>query len=369
MIDALALKEQTDLLSLTERLTQVKRVATTGGGEYAGPCPFCGGQDRFRVQPNHGGGGRWMCRNCTSGKWQDAIDFVMRRDNCDFKTACAALAGPGGDLPTTGERRQPTPQPAYSPPAEDWQTLAALAVTKCQDLLLTPQADPAVDYLLSRGLSDFTWTHFMLGFSPGARFGDLFIPRGVVIPCMTVDTIWYIKIALLPGDPVTCEKCKQPAQARRACPTCGTVKKYRGVKGNQTAAIFGAEHLAGELPALFCEGEFDAMTAWQELRDLAEVATLGAARNLPDLATWGAYLVPLREILTAYDNDQAGKAGAALLAALSNRVRTLTLPEGVKDISAYFCTGGDLRGWLLGELERKLSAHPALAHSQPGEAR
>jgi DNA primase len=34
-----------------------KKVASTGGGEYAGPCPFCGGINRFRCWPTKGEGG------------------------------------------------------------------------------------------------------------------------------------------------------------------------------------------------------------------------------------------------------------------------------------------------------------------------
>jgi len=49
---------EADLLTLAERYTTVKRVATTGGGEYAGPCPMCGGRDRFRKWPLYRGQGR-----------------------------------------------------------------------------------------------------------------------------------------------------------------------------------------------------------------------------------------------------------------------------------------------------------------------
>ena len=42
---------QVDLLALIGRDVQLRRVASTNGGEWAGPCPFCGGHDRFRVWP------------------------------------------------------------------------------------------------------------------------------------------------------------------------------------------------------------------------------------------------------------------------------------------------------------------------------
>ena len=94
MIDLETLKANTDLLALAGHDTSLKKIATTGGGEYAGPCPFCSGTDRFRVQPESR---RWLCRNCTGGKWQDAIAYVQKRDGCDFKQACQALGA--GDLP------------------------------------------------------------------------------------------------------------------------------------------------------------------------------------------------------------------------------------------------------------------------------
>lgn len=40
-----------NLLDLIGTDTTLKRVANTNNGEYHGPCPFCGGKDRFIVQP------------------------------------------------------------------------------------------------------------------------------------------------------------------------------------------------------------------------------------------------------------------------------------------------------------------------------
>ena len=50
--DVETIKQNTDLLTLIGCDTALKKVASTKGGEYAGPCPFCGGRDRFRVWPN-----------------------------------------------------------------------------------------------------------------------------------------------------------------------------------------------------------------------------------------------------------------------------------------------------------------------------
>src|SRR5436305_15259018 len=52
-----------NLLDLVTRDTRLRRMASTHGGEYAGPCPFCGGRDRFRVWPNMAHP-RYWCRVC-----------------------------------------------------------------------------------------------------------------------------------------------------------------------------------------------------------------------------------------------------------------------------------------------------------------
>ncbi|MGQ9689401.1 MAG: CHC2 zinc finger domain-containing protein, partial [Desulfobaccales bacterium] len=65
-----------------------KKVASTGGGEYAGPCPFCrDGKDRFRVWPEQGEGGRWWCRQC--GKSGDVIQYLRDIRGLSFREACA----------------------------------------------------------------------------------------------------------------------------------------------------------------------------------------------------------------------------------------------------------------------------------------
>ena len=52
-----------NLVDLIGRDTTLRKVASTHGGEYAGPCPWCGGEDRFRVWPYADRPGYW-CRQC-----------------------------------------------------------------------------------------------------------------------------------------------------------------------------------------------------------------------------------------------------------------------------------------------------------------
>lgn len=59
------------------------------GAERIGPCPRCGGDDRFGVHPDKG---LFNCRGC-GAKGGGAIDLEMFLSNCDFAGAIETLAG------------------------------------------------------------------------------------------------------------------------------------------------------------------------------------------------------------------------------------------------------------------------------------
>jgi hypothetical protein len=56
--------------------------------ERDGPCPRCGGTDRFSINIKKE---CWNCRGC--GRGGDVIAMVQHLDDCDFATAIATLAG------------------------------------------------------------------------------------------------------------------------------------------------------------------------------------------------------------------------------------------------------------------------------------
>ena len=355
-IDLERVKQDADLLAIIERDTQLKKVASTGGGEFAGACPFCGGRDKFHVQPYAKPFPIWMCRQCGAGKWDTVIGYFARRDNLDPKNhndlaeICKRAVG---DVPTTNAPHQaPAPEPAYQPPAVDWQAAAHQAIEICKNNLWSEAGQKACEYLKGRGISEKTSEYFNLGFSTGFKVGDLWIHKGIVIPCVVAGEVWYLKISLIPGDLVKCEGGEHKAPARKPCPSCGKVNKYRGVKGNRPAAIFNADSLRYETSCLVCEGEFDTMLASQEIGDQITPVTFGSATNRPDLATWGGYLLPIEKILAAFDNDEAGdKALADLMEMASNRVVLAPVDLDVKDITELYLKTHDLRAWIEPYLE------------------
>jgi phage/plasmid primase-like uncharacterized protein len=58
--------------------------------EYIGPCPHCGGKDRFAVNPTKG---VFLCRQCNAAGGSGAIDLQMFITGGSFPQAIEALTG------------------------------------------------------------------------------------------------------------------------------------------------------------------------------------------------------------------------------------------------------------------------------------
>jgi DNA primase len=342
-----------DLLGLIGRDTALRRVAGTNGGEYAGPCPFCGGRDRLRVQPSAGGKGRWFCRQCTGdpqagGHWLDAIDYVRQRAGVGYREACALL-DVEAQLPQQEHKAppQPTVPQEASSPAFD-QAAALAAVGECERRLWSDAGAKAREWLVGRGIVEETARAWRLGYSSrrGAVCG-LEIPRGIVIPCLVDGAVWYIKV-------------------RRPVPPLPG-PKYQQVRGGKSA-LFGLDHLAGRRVAVICEGEFDAILLWQEAGDLLDVVALGSRGARPALP-WLAHLAGASRWLVALDRDADDMA--TWWGEFSSRVRRVRPLQG-NDLTDFHQAGGDLRAWVsyhLGQLESVASPSAAQACSARSEGR
>ena len=69
-----------------------------------GPCPKCGGKDRFRFD-NKDGNGSWICTHCGAGY---GANLVMLVHGLDFREAARRIEGVIGGAPT--ETFQPRPR-------------------------------------------------------------------------------------------------------------------------------------------------------------------------------------------------------------------------------------------------------------------
>jgi hypothetical protein len=224
-------------LDLASRKVQLKKVSNTNCGEWQGPCPGCGGDDRFHVWPeqNETKGGYW-CRGC--GKYGDNIQFLRDFEGMSFVDACNYLniplpergnpsvsshgSAPGGASyfgNMNPERPEERKKPEFIPnehvaPADLWQEKALKFVAWSQDNLSKDNATLA--WLAARGISAETAVNFRLGWNIGEDGKDfyrarkawglpealkddgrpraLWIPRGLVIPYIVDGVMYRIRI-------------------------------------------------------------------------------------------------------------------------------------------------------------------------------
>jgi Protein of unknown function (DUF3631)/CHC2 zinc finger len=71
-----------------EAVLERRNIKLRGGVERCGPCPKCGGEDRFSVNISKQ---VWNCRGCDKGG--DVVGLVEHLDGCDFIVACTTLTG------------------------------------------------------------------------------------------------------------------------------------------------------------------------------------------------------------------------------------------------------------------------------------
>jgi phage/plasmid primase-like uncharacterized protein len=79
-----------------EREIERRGISLIGKIDRCGPCPRCGGDDRFAINIKKQ---IWHCRGCATGG--DVIKLVEHLDDVDFIRACTTLTG---EPPAAAER-------------------------------------------------------------------------------------------------------------------------------------------------------------------------------------------------------------------------------------------------------------------------
>ena len=297
------------------------------GDYHIGPCPFCGGTDRFNVKTADNGD-LWICRQCGDGKYHDVIDFLQRRDGRTFAEIVGTAAT---SRPVTVATPTPRPVPELAqPPADDWQVSALVVAAECADFLKSGDSAAAkvLRYLRDdRKLMDATIHDHMIGFNPTWRtVGDgARLAPGVTIPCMVDGELWYLQV-------------RTTAAARQS----GKVDKYHALTGSKLGALFNANRLLDAAAVFVVEGEFDAMVLSQNTS--AAVVTMGSAGSLPS-NTWLRYFAAVRDIVLLLDDDEAGRQALARWQKKLPRARSARLPDGSKDVTDFKRNGGNLVTW------------------------
>ena len=231
-----ATARQTDLVQLAGRYSQLRRKAT---GEYEGPCPKCGGDNRFTVDAKG-----WFCRSCKpyeeSHGWYGAIDFVMWITGLDFKGAVGWLTG--AQMTAAVQQRAPVAaQPERTEPDERWRIEAEGIVNAARVNLFNENLGGAA-YLERRGLEPHTWQAFRWGW---AEYKGR---PAIVMPWYRGGKLMAIRYRYLEAAPDGQRLIAQPGS------------KFSGVLYGGQAMEPGAEQLR---TLVLCEGEINAASIWQ----------------------------------------------------------------------------------------------------------
>ena len=342
-------------LDMASKKVVLKKVSGTHGGEWQGPCPGCGGTDRFHVWPmqNDGKGGYW-CRGC--GKTGDNIQFLRDFEGMSFKDACRQLNITPQDRteshgPMPEQRKRPEFHPdQHVPPADLWQEKAAKLVAWAQDGL-SKDAD-ALSWLADRGISAQTAEDFRLGWNAGEEGKDIYrarkawglpeslnkegrpkalwIPRGLVIPYIIDGIIYRIRIRRPEGEP-----------------------RYYVIPGSSMATMIIER---SRRAFVIVESELDAIAVAAH-NTLAGAVALGSVSAKPDAETF-AILQGALQVLNALDYDDAGAKAMAWWNEQFDRCDRWPVPRG-KDPGEAYRMGIDLGQWI------KEGLPPALTMESP----
>lgn len=291
-----------------------------GPHEFAGPCPQCGGEDRFIVWPDRPRGGAYLCRGCDQ-QGGDGIQFMRKYMGMSYAEACAALGiepkrTTTSSFPARRVHARPRPahpaQMAYVPPkpapavlpCKEWLASAAAFLAECQrGLDCIPAA--VVELCIHRGITlDSAAAHGL-----GWNVSDRYVPRAAwgLPDGKDKDGNPLTKLLLPAGLVIATRRCAGVVGLTVRCleedrQTKGRAK-YRQISGSANVPFVAGR--AGA-PLLLLESALDAVLAVQEGKgQIAALAFMGSTK--PVDADTDQFIKQAPLLLAAPDRDDAGE--------------------------------------------------------------
>lgn len=327
-IDTDTIKQAVNLIDLIGNHVELHRESSS---EYSGPCPWCGGTDRFHVRADY-----FCCREGDGhcGRKGDAIAFVQAFHNVDFKEACRMLSG-ASVLPTGGERAKPARK--VQPAADDsrWNEAKERGrlLTSHNELMAGKTADAraAMAYLAGRGIEQATVAAFKIGyrrihlpntFDYTTKRESYPAQLAVALPWFDADgKLLAIKYRLAEPHTYTALSGKERTENKTS-------------RGAQAGRMFGWQALqgSGHCRTLFiAEGELNALSIWQASGgsvDVLSAGSEGTTKYLPDdvVALAQRYA---RRIVWADRTEIADSAAVAIGADSVPSFKTEKHPKGI----------------------------------------
>ncbi len=329
-----------DLLGLVGGDVSLARAGNTDGGEYSGPCPFCGGHDRFRVWPaderQADRRGTFWCRQCE--KSGDAAEYVQLRDGVKFEVALNRLFGNNGRAAVQKVVRKMDAEddPPYY--GDKWAARAMQIIEVSEYALWQPEGARALSWLHGRGFTDESLRRACIGYNPTDREDEReqwglvggktpWLSRGVVIPYFSGGACLRLQIRRPVGEP-----------------------KYSLIVGSQNIP-WNFDAIDGTKSVVLTEGIFNAMTVAQHAGDLCVAAAAGSTTAARE-ARWVARLEAAPAVLVAFDADMPGDKGSEWW--VSRLKKSVRLSPVAGDVNDMALLGFDVRFWIAAGLESVL---------------
>lgn len=368
------------------------------GGEYAsqlnGPCPFCGGEDRFTLRAEsaeklgdlceqYGFKEFYWCRKCLKGG--DVISFLQDACGMSFAEACEELA----IVPPKHEKERRAPKEKveakafegrkFETPREQWEDHARRMAEEAVKVL--PFRHSALRWLARRGITLHMAERYGLGFldgdapdkpcryRPRSSFGlpirqvegdsrkgrMLWIPRGISIPSYGPDgKVGMFRLRRPNGD--LKETVKPNGKVKKD-------EKYWELTGGTKESFHLPPTVRQNVTAyIITEAELDAVLLHALAGESIGCVALRNATNKPDTRTHEA-LAAADIIILCLDNDDAGENGDKWWLKTYPQARVAKVP-GAKDPGEAFEKGVDLRAWLKKAMPLSLRLAPSTREAE-----
>ncbi len=347
--------------------------------ELHGPCPGCGGRDRFCIYPQQNDGlGSYHCGHGKGGngcgKGGDNVQYLVDFHGLSFREA-AERVGKELQKPTASTKLSLPPRKkalATGPVIrkdivtrtwmsevrvpQKWQDAADKFAEKCHLALLGN--DRALAWLAARGVNSAMVAKYQLGLNTGTtrngatrqplyrpwvswglpdekrgngRPRVLALPAGIVIPWAD-DAGRTVRIRIRASNP----RPQDP--------------KYHVVKGSRLDTWISSH---GRTVYVIVETELDAAMIDGLAGDICGQVALGAVAIPPDKAA-DRSLRNAALIINCLDNDEAGNKESAWWQSRYPQCIRLTPPDGSKDPGDAYSNGVDIRQWLYDAMPKGL---------------
>jgi len=324
-------------IDLREYAARYSELQPVSANQMAGPCPKCGGCDRFNVLENW-----FLCRKCfpyDNGLNHSAIGFVMWVEGCTYEEAVLRLTN--GVLPVDSIPAQPVK--SEKPPAKEFNEEYYLPkVVDAHNALLMGTGkitQRAREYLTSRGFTIETIQAYKLGFyGINVAHGEDTKEPAISIPWFDKDgRLVAIKFRFIDDHFRTDNK--------------GNEKLVRYTsRGSVAGRLFGWQTVKGPSRnnvLIITEGEFNDMALWQASK--FDVLCTGSESNtIPEEAIKFAQQYSYRIVWA----DDASISGNALRRINADLSMSSIKDDGIKYDANKFLEIGELEPLLQGMLKK-----------------